>query len=100
MSTVSKRNSSATQVITANRLGDGVVIYLRMHGDHRHWCENIREASIFDAKNVEAMLGRAATDVRENRIIDPYAIGVSADHTPLTQREAVRAGGPTIVYGA
>ncbi len=100
MSSVSRRNSSATQVITANRLRDGVVIYLRINGDDHRWCENIREASIFDAKNVEEMLGRAATDVRENRIIDPYAIDVSADHTPLTQREAVRAGGPTIVYGA
>ncbi|MGK2872759.1 MAG: DUF2849 domain-containing protein [Alphaproteobacteria bacterium] len=99
MSTVSKRNSSATQVITANRLGDGVVIYLQMHGDHHHWCENIREASICEAKDVETMLARATNDVAENKIVDPYAIGVSRDHIPMTQREAVRAGGPTVAYG-
>jgi len=100
MSTVTKRIASAAQVITANRLRDGIVIYLRAHGDHHHWCENIRDASVFDAGDAEAMLAQAAADVRENRIVDPYAIGVSADHTPLTQREAVRAGGPTIAYGA
>ncbi len=100
MSTASKRNNGAAQVITANRLRDGIVIYLQAHGDHHHWCENIREASIFDAGDVDAVLAQAAADVRENRIVDPYAIGVSADHAPLTQREAVRAGGPTITYGA
>ncbi|MSP43259.1 MAG: DUF2849 domain-containing protein, partial [Alphaproteobacteria bacterium] len=75
-------------------------IYLQMHGDHHHWCENIREAAILDAGGVEAMLARAQTDVRENRIIDPYAIEVTPDHAPVTQRETVRAGGPTIAYGA
>lgn len=98
MSTVNKRIASAAQVITANRLRDGIVIYLQAHGDHHHWCENIRDASVFDAGDVDALLIQAARDVRENRIVDPYAIGVSADHTPLTQREAVRAGGPTIAY--
>lgn len=98
MSTATKRIASAAQVITANRLRDGIVIYLRSHGDHHHWCENIRDASVFDAGDAEAMLAQAAADVVENRIVDPYAIGVSADQTPLTQREAVRAGGPTIAY--
>ena len=100
MSTQAKRIASAAQVITANRLRDGIVIYFQAHGDHHHWCENIRDASIFDARDVDMMLARAAHDVRENRVVEPYAIGVSADHTPLTQREAVRAGGPTIAYGA
>ena len=99
MSTATKRIAAAAQVITANRLRDGIVIYLQAHGDHHHWCENIRDASVFDAGDADAMLARAAGDVRENRIVDPYAIGVNADHTPLTQREAVRAGGPTITYG-
>lgn len=99
MSTTTKRIGSAAQVITANRLRDGIVIYLQTHGDHHHWCENIREASVFKAGDVDAMLERAHVDVRENHIVDPYAIGVSAEHTPLTQREAVRAGGPTIAYG-
>lgn len=100
MNTPAKRITAAAQVITANRLRDGIVIYLQAHGDHHHWCENIRDASVFDAGDVDAMLARAARDVRENRVVDPYAIGVSADRTPLTQREAVRAGGPTIPYGA
>ncbi len=100
MSTTTKRIGSAAQVITANRLRDGIVIYLQAHGDHHHWCENIRDASVFDAGDVDAMLTQAAADVRENRVVDPYAIGVGADHSPLTQREAVRAGGPTIAYGA
>ncbi|MEQ1887666.1 MAG: DUF2849 domain-containing protein [Alphaproteobacteria bacterium] len=100
MSAVSKRIGAPAQVITANRLRDGIVIYLRAHGDHFHWSENIRDASVFEAGDVNAVLARASVDVRENRIVDPYAIGVGADHTPLTQREAVRAGGPTIPYGA
>ncbi len=100
MSTVSKRIKSAAQVITANRLRDGIVIYLQAHGGHHHWCENIREASVFDPGDVDAMLAQAAVDVAENNIVDPYAIAVSPDHTPMTQREVVRACGPTIAYGA
>lgn len=99
MNAPNKRTGASLQVITANRLRDGVVIYLQAHGGHHHWCENIRDASVFDATGIEAMLKQAAIDVRENRIIDPYAAGVGADHAPLTQREAVRAGGPTIRYG-
>lgn len=98
MSAVNKRKVSALQVVTANRLRDGVVIYLQAHGDHHHWCENIRDATILEADGVDAVLQRAAEDVRNNLIIDPYAIAVAADHTPLTQRETVRAGGPTIPY--
>lgn len=100
MSAVNKRNADAMQVITANRLRDGVVIYLQSHGDHHHWCENIRDASVFDAAGIETVLQQADRDVKENRIVDPYAIAVSADHAPKTQREAVRAGGPTIKYMA
>ena len=100
MSTVSKRQAGALQVITANRLRDGVVIYLRVTGGQREWPENIREASIFSPAEAEASLAEAAMDVRENRIVDPYAIAVSAEHTPQTQRETIRAGGPTIVYAA
>ena len=100
MSAVNKRNAAAAQVITANRLRDGIVIYLQAHGDHHHWCESIRDASVIDPGDVDAMLARASADVGENRIVDPYAIGVGADQAPLTQREAVRAGGPTIAYGA
>lgn len=97
---MSKRNSGALQMITANRLSDGVVIYLQTHADSHHWREAIGEASVFDASGVDAMLAQAAIDVRENRIVDPYAIAVSAELAPLTQREAVRADGPTIAYGA
>ncbi len=95
---MSKRLSASLQVITANRLRDGAVIYLQAHGDHHHWCEAIRDASILGASDIETMLARAAVDVRENRIVDPYAIAVSADYAPQTQREAVRANGPTIAY--
>ena len=98
MSTVPKRQAGAMQVITANRLRDGVVIYLRVTDGQREWRENIREASIFSPAETEASLAEAATDVRENRIVDPYAIAVSAEYAPQTQRETIRAGGPTVAY--
>lgn len=98
MSAASKRQAGAMQVITANRLRDGVVIYLQVTGGQREWRENIREASIFSPAGAEASLAEAARDVRENRIIDPYAIAVNAEHAPQTQRETIRAGGPTIAY--
>jgi Protein of unknown function (DUF2849) len=96
VSAAGKRLNNAAQVITANRLRDGVVVYLQLHGDHHHWCETIRDASILEAGDVEAMLSRISVDVFENRIVDPYAIGIGPGHVPVTQREAVRAGGPTI----
>ena len=95
---MSKRNTGALQMITANRLRDGVVIYLQIDGEHHHWCDAIGDGSIFDQSETEAQLARAAIDVRQNRIVDPYTIAVTETHVPLTQREAVRAGGPTIAY--
>lgn len=100
MSTPGKRVGAATQLITANRLRDGIVIYFQLRGDHHLWCENIREASILQADETDAMLARAARDVQDNLIVDPYVIGIGSDHRPVTQRESVRAGGPTIAYGA
>ncbi len=74
---MSKRNTGALQMITANRLRDGVVIYLQIDGEHHHWCDAIGDGSIFDQAEAKAQLERAAIDVRQNRIVDPYAIAVS-----------------------
>lgn len=90
------KDSKAMQLVTANRLGDGIVVYL---GTDNGWHENIREAALVDS-GVEALLDVAAIDVAANRVVDPYAIDVSDAYVPVTQREAVRAAGPTIPFGA
>ncbi len=85
----------ATQVITANRLGDGLVIFLTTTG----WSKNINAAAISEtADATAALLARAEADA--GHVVGPYAIDVDrqADGSlrPLKYREALRTRGPSV----
>ena len=63
------------QVITANRLSDGVVVFL---DDAGHWSERLDQAQVFDDKAASALgleAGRAAE--ARNLILDLNAIDVA-----------------------
>lgn len=85
------------QVITANRLTDGTVVFL---GADASWVERIGAARIFDgAEQATAGLAAARKAEDDNLVIDVYAIEVAEKDgvvTPIRLREAIRASGPTI----
>jgi hypothetical protein len=85
------------QVITANRLTDGAVVFLDVDG---HWSERLDQAQVFPEK-VAAAAGLEAGKAAEagNLIVDLYAFDVTVQAgaaVPLKLREAIRARGPTI----
>ncbi len=89
------------KVITANDLGNGLVVFLDA-GDG--WTHDIASARVLeDGPELEAAIayGQAQHDSRV--VIDPYPIDVTVgEHgpVPIRLREKIRADrGPTVAYG-
>ena len=87
------------QVITANKLREGVIVYLTKDGGVTVWTENIDYAYIAGEDEVDALLDVAKSYEASNVVVGVYAIEIAGSREPLTAREKVRAGGPTIPYG-
>lgn len=87
----------STQVLTANRLSDGLVVYL---ADGDQWVEGISQATISRSDGEETRLLKAGSrSVAARHVVDPYLIEVREEANlirPIRFREAIRAGGPTI----
>ncbi len=87
------------QIFTANRLTDGLVVYLTEAGD---WSEDVNQSFVcaneddlasYEKRAVEAAVAR--------RIVEPYAIDVQRTAEgvrPVRYREVIRAFGPSIDY--
>jgi hypothetical protein len=84
-------------VITANRLTDGVVVF---QTSDNGWAEDFNRAAVLpDAPATAEALKRAKQDEGDNLVVDPYAIVVEERNghlAPKALREAIRATGPTI----
>lgn len=85
------------QVISANRLGDGIVVYLTADGE---WSERIALARVVDGKEQgEAALDVAFGAVEACTVVDPYLIDINdsdGERRPTLNRELIRALGPTV----
>jgi hypothetical protein len=85
------------EMITANRLDDGHVVYLDAEGG---WATDIRRGLVLaDAEARKAALAQGEAAARANVVVEPYAIELEmrAGHlAPRTLRERIRADGPTI----
>lgn len=88
------------QVITANRLHDGRVVYLTAAN---HWSTAIADARICeDEAGAQAVTAIAAASIAARQVVDPYLIPVIQGDdgiTPTRYREVIRAFGPSIVAG-
>jgi len=84
------------QIVTANRLLDGAVVYFTTNG---HWTIWISEACIAESDaEAESLLASAKQSVVANEIVEPYLIEVRAEAStikPVRYREAIRSKGPT-----
>lgn len=84
------------QIITANRLVDGVVVFLGVRG----WVEEIGRATVAttpDEVRALEMLGRQSEAV--NEVVDAYLVEVAErDGTlrPVKLREHLRTLGPSV----
>ena len=85
-----------SDIITANRLNDGVVLFQDAAGG---WVEDFAHAAIYpDAAATAAALARAKQDELNNLLVDPYAVVVelrNGHYAPKALRELIRASGPT-----
>jgi hypothetical protein len=83
-------------VITANRLTDGIVIFQMDQG----WSEDFNRAEVLpDSQATAAALKRAKQDEANNVVVDVYTVAVEERNghlAPKALREAIRAAGPTI----
>lgn len=84
------------QIITANRLIDGAVIYFTANGA---WSARIADSQVFDnTDTADQALLAAMAFVKTNEILDPYLIDISQDGfeiKPVRYREIIRAAGPS-----
>ena len=85
------------QMIIANRLSDGIVVFF---GAEERWVESIRDGLIIeDDAEQQRTLATAKTHEAKCLVVDPNLIEVVVDESgprPTAIREAIRAFGPTV----
>lgn len=88
---------SSHQIMTANRLSDGAVVYLDAQ---ERWVENLAGADVAaTVEEAETLTNRAEHAVSARLVVGPYLLPVAPDEPrakPLSQREHIRAMGPTV----
>lgn len=85
------------QVITANRLDDGRVVYLTAANGWSVMLDAARRLA--DTAEIEAALAVANAAAARQEVLDPYAVAVverAEGWVPAALRERIRAFGPTI----
>src|SRR6185436_10251660 len=77
-------------VLTANRLGDGIVVFLDFEGA---WSESLDEAIVARSPDeVKALEDRGAYDAARNLVVEPHLVEVreaAGRLTPIRHRERV-----------
>jgi hypothetical protein len=85
------------QAVTANRLADGIAVFLAADGA---WAERAAEAAIAaDKAAAEALMATAAAAVAAGIVVGPYLIEMTettAGPAPAKLRERIRNEGPTV----
>jgi Protein of unknown function (DUF2849) len=92
---MAKNLSGDLVVASANRLSDGVVVFL---DDSGHWTQKLERAALArDKRAGEILLERARTEAFS--VVDPFLVAVSEDDDgtiePLSLREKIRVNGLT-----
>jgi len=84
------------QMLTANRLRDGEVLYRKADG----WVLFLDQGEVYqDQAAAEAALAAANAELVQNNFVAPYLFEVRlADSRvhPVKEREIIRAAGPTV----
>ncbi len=85
------------QMVLANRLTDGRVVFLAADGN---WVEDIGGGAVAaDPDTARRLLTAALQAESRNAVVEPGLIGirqVAGQRQPVAFREAIRAAGPTV----
>lgn len=85
------------RIVTANRLADGIAVFLAADGT---WSERVHDASVApDDAAADLLMARAEADVAACHVVGPYLVDVGGDGgqiIPSVLRERIRALGPSI----
>jgi len=85
------------QMIIANRLTDGRVVFMDTRGV---WVDSIQDgALLLNGSDSERLMALAQRSVGESRIVDPYLIEMTVDgaeRRPAHIRECIRVRGPSV----
>jgi len=84
------------QILTANRLRDGEVVYW----SRGRWVAALDAAEVFgDDPAAKAALKAADASVQDRTVVNPYLFDVRVEdgvRHPVKEREIIRAAGPTV----
>jgi hypothetical protein len=87
------------QMLTANRLRSGDVLYRKGNG----WALTLAEGDVYpDPASADAALAAANAELVRNEFVAPYLFevrDVNGKITPVKEREIIRAAGPTVHPG-
>lgn len=93
---MAKNLAGDLQVATANRLSDGIVVFL---DDAGQWVPELAQAAVArDAKGEEGRAGEILLErarAEAASVVEPYLIALGEDGEPLSLREKIRASGLT-----
>lgn len=85
------------QIVTANRLSDGAVVYLTARGK---WSESIADGRIVEGEfEIKDLMDWAERAVEHNEVVGPYAMRIQPSdggNRAFGMRETIRAAGPTV----
>lgn len=95
-----KPAGSGPQMITANRLRDGAVVFLAEDG---RWSSTLQDGRVaHNAEAAQALVAAAEAAVQQAEIVGPYLVAVqevAGRWVPLSYRERIRAEGPSLSLG-
>jgi Protein of unknown function (DUF2849) len=86
-------------IVTANRLGDGAVVYRTRDGN---WSTRLDEAAVVTTAPAatELLASAVADDISAvGAYVAPVRIGADGQPEPGNLRESIRKAGPTVRYG-
>ncbi|GAB3127195.1 DUF2849 domain-containing protein [Novispirillum itersonii] len=83
------------QIVSANRLTDGLVVFRTAAGT---WSERVEDARVYTAEDAEIEVAAASREATV--VVGAYAVDLEEQGSaPSRLRERIRATGPTIAYG-
>jgi hypothetical protein len=89
-------HNQGLQMLTANRLRDGDVLYRKGEG----WVLALTDGEVYrDLASADAALATANAELVRNEFVAPYLFEVREEGgkiTPIKEREIIRAAGPTV----
>ena len=88
--------SHTRQIVTANRLADGAVVFRTAAGG---WSTRIADAALHDPATGPVALAAGQIDQQRQIVVSPYLVEAVAGPTgpdPVEFRERIRARGPTV----